>query len=178
MRRVHGNESGFSMVEMLMAAFIMAVGLLGLTALQVVSLKQAAQGRGRSTANLVAASVLQRVQVEGQHYYFAKSSATTPVMTAVFTTNPGAEVAETVVGGFNVDGVQVTDSAGAPVANLATLVPDANKRAPLYAASWSRRAYGGTAPTSNVQSQEYLVNVVWNEDGQTKSLTMSRMVRY
>ncbi|WP_005033751.1 prepilin-type N-terminal cleavage/methylation domain-containing protein [Holophaga foetida] len=175
---IQRNDSGFSMVELLMAAFIMAIGILGLTALQVVSLRQASQGRERSTASHVASSILQRAQVEGQHYYFAKASAVTPVVTPLFTTTPGAGVDETVYGGFNVDGVQVTNADGSAVSNLATLVPDVNRRTPIYAATWLRRAYAGAAPVSTVQCQEFLVNVVWNEEGQVKSLTMSRVIRY
>ncbi|MBP1626606.1 MAG: hypothetical protein H6Q00_1081 [Holophagaceae bacterium] len=178
MLRTQRKDSGFSMVELLMAAFIMAIGILGLTALQVVSLRQASQGRERSTATRVASSVLQRAQTEGQHYYFAKASAVTPAMTALFTASPGANVDETVYGGFNVDGIQVTNADGSAVSNLATLVPDVNKRTPIYATTWLRRAYAGTAPTSTVQCQELLVNVVWNEEGQVKSLTMSRVFRY
>jgi len=172
------KDLGFSMVELLMAAFILAIGILGLSALQVVSLRQATQGRERSTASRVATSVLQRAQTEGQHYYFAKASAVTPTMTALFTATPGASITETVYGGFNVDGIQVTNADGTAVTNLATLVPDVNKRTPIYAATWLRRAYAGTAPTTTVQCQELLVNVVWNEDGQVKSLTMSRVFRY
>lgn len=169
------------MVELLMAAFIMAIGLLGLTALQVVSLRQAGQGRGRATATHIAESILQRAQVEGQHYYLAKASAATPVMTALFTATPGAAVDETAYGGFNVDGTQVTDAAGANLANIATLVPDVNKRSPSFTASWVRRAYAGTAPATSatsVNSQEFLVNVTWNEEGQLKFLTLSRVIRY
>lgn len=174
------DASGFSMVEFLIAAFIMAIGLLGLVALQVGAIAQASTGRGRTTAVYAANQVLQRVQIEGQYSYLAKVTGATPSagFTRVYTDVPGTAIANTPFGGFNADGIQVTDSTGANVANLATLVPDANKRSPVFTVSWARRAYLGTAPTSTIQSQEFVVNVTWVEGAATKYLSMSRTVRY
>lgn len=172
------GDGGFSMVEFLVAAFILAIGLLGLMTLQVASVAQAGAGRGRTTAVYIADLILQRAQLEGQHYYLAKSSNVTPTLTAVFTATPGTALANATFGGFNVEGVQVTNGAGANLTGLATLVPDANKRTPVYTASWARRAYPGTAPATTAQSQEFVVNVSWVEATQTKYLSMSRNIRY
>ena len=172
------KEGGFSMVEFLVAAFIMAVGLLGLITLQVGAVSQATAGRGRTTAAYIANMILQRAQIEGQHYYLAKSTNVTPTLTAVFTATPGTALANATFGGFNVDGVQVTDATGTNLTNLATLVPDANKRTPVFTASWARRAYLGTAPVSTAQTQEFVVNISWVEGTQTKYLSMSRNIRY
>lgn len=60
------NQAGFSMVEMLMAAFIMAVGILGLSALQVMALKSTRGSRSLSTAILVAEQILDRAELEGR----------------------------------------------------------------------------------------------------------------
>ena len=148
-----GSQAGFSMVEFLVAAFILAFGLLGLM-------------------------TLQRAQLEGQHYYLAKSTSVTPTLSAVFTASPGTAITNTTFGYFNVDGVQVQDAAGTAVANLATLVPDANKRGRYYPASWARRGYLGNAPATTAQSQEFVVNVTWVESAQTRTLSMSRFLRY
>lgn len=176
------RQGGFSMVEFLVAAFILAIGLLGLIALQVGAVAQAANGRGRITATYVANQVLQQAQMEGQYSYFAKTaSATLPAgFVPVFTANPGAAIGNTTIGGFNVDGVQVTDATGAamPSTYLAAQVPDPNKRSPVFQAAWVRRAYNGTAPTSTIQTQEFVVNVTWQEKNQPKSLSMSRDIRY
>ena len=59
-------QAGFSMVEMLMAAFIMAVGILGLSALQVMALKSTRGSRSLSTAILVAEQILDRAELEGR----------------------------------------------------------------------------------------------------------------
>lgn len=168
------------MVEFLMAAFIFAIGLLGLLALQTGAVAQATAGRGRVTASYIANLILQQAQTEGQYFYYAKASVITanPAFTPVFTIAPGTAVATTPFGGFNVDGVQVTGPTGANVANLATLVPDANKRNPVFQANWIRRAYQGTAPVSSNQTQEFVVNIAWVEGTQNKFLSVSRNIRY
>jgi Tfp pilus assembly protein PilV len=176
------RQGGFSMVEFLVAAFILAIGLLGLIALQVGAVVQAANGRGRITATYVANQVLQQAQMEGQYTYFAKATgATLPAgFTPVFTASPGAAIASTAIGGFNVDGVQVTDATGAamPSAYLDAQVPDINKRSPVFTANWVRRAYQGKSPASTIQTQEFVVNVAWQEKNLPKSLSMSRDIRY
>ena len=176
------QQGGFSMVEFLVAAFILAIGLLGLIALQVGAVAQAANGRGRITATYVANQILQQAQMEGQYSYFAKTtSATLPAgFVPVFTATPGAAIASTAFGGFNVDGVQVTDATGAamPSAYLAAQVPDTNKRSPVFTASWVRRAYQGSSPASSIQTQEFVVNVAWQEKNQPKYLSLSRDIRY
>ena len=67
-RRIHRrhSEAGFSLVELLLAAFIMAVGLLGLAALETASLKSNNRSRGYNTAVLVAGHVLDAAEIEGR----------------------------------------------------------------------------------------------------------------
>lgn len=60
--RKHGKQYGFSMVEMLMAAFILAIGILGLTALQTMSLKSSTSSKGLTTGVLVAERVLDEIE--------------------------------------------------------------------------------------------------------------------
>jgi len=59
-------EAGFSMVEMLMTAFILAVGILGLTMLQTMSLKASRGSQSLTTAVLVAEQVLDQADFEGR----------------------------------------------------------------------------------------------------------------
>jgi type IV pilus modification protein PilV len=59
-------QAGFSMVEMLMAAFILAIGILGLSMLQVMSLRASRGSRSLTTAVQVAEAMLDQVEMEGR----------------------------------------------------------------------------------------------------------------
>lgn len=59
-------QRGFSMVEMLMTAFILAVGIMGLTLLQVMSLKAGRGGKSLSTAVQVGEMVMDQIEMEGR----------------------------------------------------------------------------------------------------------------
>lgn len=60
------TQAGFSMIEMLMTAFVLAVGILGLTLLQAMSLKASRGSRSMATAVLVADQVMDQVEMEGR----------------------------------------------------------------------------------------------------------------
>lgn len=79
------SQAGFSMVEMLMAAFILAVGILGLTMLQTFSIRTASGSRGLSTAVLLAERVLDQIDADGRNSRLFAQSATVPTTTAEFT---------------------------------------------------------------------------------------------
>jgi prepilin-type N-terminal cleavage/methylation domain-containing protein len=59
-------QRGFSMVEMLMTAFILAVGIMGLTMLQVMSIKAARGGKSLGTAVQVGEMVMDQIELEGR----------------------------------------------------------------------------------------------------------------
>ena len=59
-------QRGFSMVEMLMTAFILAVGIMGLTLLQVMSLKGARGGKSLGTAVQVGEMIMDQIEMEGR----------------------------------------------------------------------------------------------------------------
>jgi prepilin-type N-terminal cleavage/methylation domain-containing protein len=60
------RQAGFSMVEMLMAAFILAIGILGLSMLQVMSMRASRGSRSLTTAVQVAELMLDQVESEGR----------------------------------------------------------------------------------------------------------------
>ena len=64
--RARKAQSGFSMIEMLMAAFILAIGILGLTMLQVMSMRAASGSRNLSTAVQVAERIMDQIEMEGR----------------------------------------------------------------------------------------------------------------
>lgn len=61
-----GRSAGFSMVELLIAAFILAVGILGLSMLQLLSMQANRGSRSMSTAVQVADQMLDQVEMEGR----------------------------------------------------------------------------------------------------------------
>ena len=63
------TQRGFSMVEMLMAAFILAVGLLGLAMLQAMALRATRGGRNLGLAVKLAEHVMDAVELEGRLTY-------------------------------------------------------------------------------------------------------------
>jgi len=65
-KRVTQSQSGFSMIEMLMAAFILAIGLLGLAMLQTMSLRTTRGGKSMTTAVLVAQRIMDQIEMEGR----------------------------------------------------------------------------------------------------------------
>lgn len=88
-RALSPRESGFSMVELLMTAFVLAIGILGLTALQSLSIRSASGSRGLTTAVLIAERAMDEILANGRNslLYTRASPATTPpaAMTNVFT---------------------------------------------------------------------------------------------
>lgn len=65
------RQRGFSMVEMLMAAFILAVGLLGLATLQIMSLRATRGGQSLTVAVQMAERVMDQIEQEGRQSWLA-----------------------------------------------------------------------------------------------------------
>jgi prepilin-type N-terminal cleavage/methylation domain-containing protein len=59
-------QRGFSLVEMLLAAVILAVGLLGLAMLQAMSLKASKGSANAAAAALLAGQIMDRAELEGR----------------------------------------------------------------------------------------------------------------
>ena len=62
-----GSECGFSLLEVLVGLLILAIGLLGLAAMQMVSLRQNADAYLRSQATLQAYDIIDRMRANRQH---------------------------------------------------------------------------------------------------------------
>lgn len=65
-RTVRPEESGLSLIEFLVAAFVLAIGILGLTMLQAFSLRVTGQEVGNNRAALVAEGVLDEIQARAR----------------------------------------------------------------------------------------------------------------
>lgn len=61
-----GGQAGFSMIEMLMTAFVLGIGLLGLCMLQTLSLRASRGSRSLNTAVQVGQGVMDQVEMEGR----------------------------------------------------------------------------------------------------------------
>jgi len=64
--RLTAGQQGFSMIEMLMTAFILAIGLLGLCMLQTMSLRASSGGTRLGTAVKVAEWLMDAVDQQGR----------------------------------------------------------------------------------------------------------------
>ena len=83
------RQTGFSMVELLMTAFILAIGLLGLSMLQVMSIRASTGSQALNTAVRVGEGVLESIQQEGrQRMLVLKYAGTEPTATTYFGTEP------------------------------------------------------------------------------------------
>jgi prepilin-type N-terminal cleavage/methylation domain-containing protein len=64
--RRRAAQAGFSMVEMLMAAFILAIGVLGLSMLQSMSLKATRGSKSLTNAVQIADRIMDQIESEGR----------------------------------------------------------------------------------------------------------------
>lgn len=177
------SESGFSMVELLIVALILAIGLLGMTALQVMNLSQSSGGRARNSAAYIAQTSFELIEAEGR-----LSIAGFPPPTRVFTSavSPADATSRALFGGFNIHGIQVTDSAGNPIASNVAMIGDSSQRSVYYNVYWTRHAYkAGLTPQSSAQqnAQEFVIDVGWFETDSSgtnvpKWISMSRYIRF
>lgn len=113
-------QAGFSMVEMLMAAFILSIGILGVTMLQVMSLRASRGGRSLTTAVHVAEHVLDQVELEGR---LAWLNVTDSDYTAAKLPDSlryiNADGAKAVEDAFNLKGTPVDNASTDPTENTA-----------------------------------------------------------
>jgi type IV pilus assembly protein PilV len=57
------NQVGFTLLEVMIAVFVLAVGLLGLASLQMLSLKNNHSAQYRTTATIIAYDVIDRMRL-------------------------------------------------------------------------------------------------------------------
>lgn len=170
------RSAGFSMVEFFLVALILGVGLLGLAALTAMSVRGFGGSRTRGAASTLAASVLDRLSLDGRMSSTVRSNGGSIPATAL--------VANATDGTVNTykdpaSGLTTFDLQGQPSAT-----------APVYTVSWVRRApKTGLTPaaTSLTANAEVVVNVTWNEAVKNTSgatvaspryLSVARSIRY
>lgn len=155
------------MVEMLVAAFVMAVGILGLTLLQVMAMQSTRGSRSLGVATLVAEQILDRAETEGRLSYLNLSSPTgsSPDITldlpglTYITLGEGSPRVEW----FNLKGLPVEPSSG-----------DTQERTPWYAATVVRT----TLPAAGQgHLSQFSVAVVYQESLDATQAPIQRTVR-
>jgi prepilin-type N-terminal cleavage/methylation domain-containing protein len=122
------HQRGFSMLEVLLTAFILGVALLGLTALQTITIKSNTNSRNRTTAVLSGQAALEAISMEGILSKNAQSLNTTlPTPKYVNTTTPIVPLADpnipsqfstaTLFGEFNNQGALKAPAGSAPASD-------------------------------------------------------------
>lgn len=104
------RQAGFSLVEMMMAAVILGVGILGLTLLQAMALRGRGSSQNRNTAVEVGERILDQVEEEGRTTWLNDTSTSLA---------PGAAVPDLLY--FNAGQPNVTqyfDVTGTPLASI------------------------------------------------------------
>ena len=69
-------QAGFSMVEMLVVAVIMAIGLLGVASMQLISIKATSGSSNLTTAAEIANRVMDQVEEEGRLMWINQTATT------------------------------------------------------------------------------------------------------
>jgi len=176
------TESGFSMVEMLMAAFIMAIGLLGLAALQVSAVGHGTTSRKLGTATYLAHGLLDQIQAEGattsaERYLSSSGLVATngrafqylPVVGNAVDPTSMITPAPQVGPSYTVLGLTTTD----PYYTVSTSPGYTVDKSVIFTTSWTRNtgilnAYAKTA------IQEFTVNVAWDEYNPQSKATVKK----
>lgn len=175
MHRRAARQAGFSLIELLVTALIFGIGLLGLAALQVSTMRSNSGGRNRVTASSLAEGCLSAIQAEGSLTW--SYSAGVMGSGTVFSGTRTFTQSGTANGTYG-----VFDISGQPL-----VAGDPNR---VFSVNWVRRPATAATPSSPITQMnmnEFVVTVTWTDqekaaDGTTNlapsTLTVSRLIRY
>lgn len=168
------EQSGFSMVEMLMAAFVISIGILGIAMLQVMSLKASRGGQNLGIAVQLAEQLMDKVEMEGRLTYLNSniSGYSTPGALGKTITQPTLNFELKYINQTQVDQYFSIDPAtGKPVQ-----LPDATGA--LFHATMTQAEVGATTDLSDFTIQVVFTDVI-NPDTQqaiTRTATINRRI--
>lgn len=163
------------MVEFLVTAVILSIGLLGLLGLQLTATAQGSNTRMRGTATLIAHLMMDRIASEGGlsagERYDGKLANT-----GYKFIDPTSLSAKT--SPYAADTISFFDVNGFPIAGVNSLPKPANA---IFTATWTRSAGTPNEAGPYNASVEFTVNVEWLEaqgnETKQKYLSVSRNVR-
>lgn len=143
------------MIELLLVAFIMAIGLLGLLSLQVVSISSGGQSRMRGTATMLAHNLLDQAVAEGMISSAERYDSGNGVVTTT--------------GWKLIDPAGLTAISSTAATNYyydlqGNTVTAANPNL-VYTVSWQRML--GLSGSNVLAVQPFVVNVQWKEATRT-----------
>jgi type IV pilus modification protein PilV len=165
------SERGFSMIELLIVAFIMAIGLMGLFALQVIGVSSGTQSRQRGTASLLAHSLLDRVTSEG----LVSAGERAASQNGTITTAPAGVTRWVFIDptGFTAHTSSEAEDYYYDLAGDAVTATSPNL---MFTVSWQRLAGAASGPTNAIQP--FVINVKWNESISTSTGTSTVTPQY
>lgn len=172
MVRRSSRQSGFSLAELLVTALIFGIGLLGLAALQVSTMRSNAGGRNRVTAAALAEGCLSAAQAEGSLSWSYAAGVMGPTAAYAGARPYTGGTASGTFGTFNVDGLPV-------------VATDPTK---IFDVRWIRLSTTATpsAAITGMNMNEFVVTVTWQDqavgaDGTPfpqSTMSLSRLIRY
>jgi prepilin-type N-terminal cleavage/methylation domain-containing protein len=129
--RKSGQQSGLTLIELMIAMVVLAVGILGSMALIVRAIGGDAWSKQLSNSTVLAQAITERIMA-------IPAASNTPVTIADCTNNPAATV-NTAPGGSAVTSSGDVDFTAAPVANYQMLYTDCNTngRQAIYDVRWN-----------------------------------------
>ncbi len=171
------SASGFSLIELLVVAIILGIGLLGLAALTTMAVRGYGNSRTRDVAANVANSVLDRLALDGR-------------LSAAQRGNGSTTFAGALVANATNDAVNTYTDPTPPGYTKYDIQGQPTNTAPVYQVTWVRRSSKSgltAATTSQTAAAEVVVNVQWTEAEKNSAgatitvnhyLSISRSVRY
>jgi len=161
------GQAGFSMVEMLMTAFILAIGLLGLAMLQTMALSSSRGSRSLVTAAHVAETVMQQVEMEARLTWLNETNTNT---LGANNGNLNLVYLGVPVGGslplqYNVQGTPVNAASTDPTQNTA-----------FFAVTFTHLDDAGAATVLTGQVSDYQVTVQFADASNVAQAPVNRTV--
>lgn len=180
-------EAGFTMVELLITAFILGIGLLGLAALQTMAVRGYSGSKIRDAGANLASSILDQLAADGRLTAVQRATDPATVSTTALLANAALDTA-TAYQVRNKAGVVQTqfNLRGGPIEPTSA---DLDESSPVFTATYvvlTNGKDGDPVGASGQMAREVIVNVTWREaiqqSGATalqdRNLSVSRYVRF